>query len=1250
MELIALVLALVILAMPPAALVVALVAMSRVRRLRAEVGTVAVEAETLAQRLRRLEEGRAKGAPAGEPAPAPVSPPPVEVGAVTAPLAEVVPPPVAEAAVSPVPGPEAPAAEVVTSPAGGPVAGSPQEPEPAAPEVEAPPLAPGPATPGPPPEARRPRRSFDWESLVGVKLFSWVAGVALFVAGVSFLRYSVQHGWLTPPIQMALGLLTGLGLLAVCELKVARRYPVTANAMDGAAIAVIYATLFTAHVRWHLLGSLATGALMVLVTAVAVLLAVRRDAVFVALLGLVGGFATPLVLSTGVDRPVGLFGYLLLLNAGLAGVAYAKRWPLLIALSLALTALHQWVWVARFLDASKLPLALGIFLVFPALGFAALAFGERRREAGGPVGRLSSVFHHSANLGAAVPIAFALYLAAVPAYGERWELLLGLVLLVDLGLAAVAVWRGPALLHFLAGWSSVLVLAVWLAVSYDRSAWPGALGFVAGWILLYLLTPWVARRVGRPLQGLAAHADLTAPLLLLVFPVLLAIEPACADPALPFGALFLLAALVAGFAIASRRGALHFVAAFFAVAAEAMWSARHLEPERLEAGLVVYGAFALLYLGVPMVARRFGRPLEPAGGAAVLLLLSLGLLFFLTTGVVAEAALWGLALLLVVLNVGLLAEGASGRVPLLSAAGLLLSWVVLARWWAEAPLVGRLVPALAVVAALGVVAVAGSLLAGSRARSAGRPVSALGGGMYLGLVGHLFLLFVAIRPDLAVPPWPLLGVLAVLDLAAAVVALAARRGALLGAAVVGSAPVLMALTVTAGAAPWPRVASLAGVGVGALALAFLVLSRRVVPVAEGRQRDLFVAAGGVAVLLAQGVCILASTRPGAPGYGFLLVTMGALTAALLALAGWREWHGLAVVGTLPAFVGVAVWAAAQGPPWHQRLLFAAVPYLLFALYPLLLGRRARDARLPWVVAVAASALAFLVARPAIVAGGHGDVIGLLPVVLGLALAGLLGWLLRLEPGGDRDQGRLALVAGAALAFVTVAIPLQVDRQWITVGWALEGAALAWLHTRIRHRGLLWTSVGLLVVVFVRLTLNPAVLSYHPRGELPILNWYLYTYLLASVAMYIAATFCRRGGAVLHERLPRPDRALPVLGTVLLFLLLNIEIADFFATGPTLTFRWSGAPLAQDLSYTLGWALFAIGLLVVGVAARSRAARAASVALLAATALKAFLHDLARLGGLYRVASFVGLAVCLALVALALQRFVLARDRREGEGE
>jgi uncharacterized membrane protein len=119
--------------------------------------------------------------------------------------------------------------------------------------------------------------------------------------------------------------------------------------------------------------------------------------------------------------------------------------------------------------------------------------------------------------------------------------------------------------------------------------------------------------------------------------------------------------------------------------------------------------------------------------------------------------------------------------------------------------------------------------------------------------------------------------------------------------------------------------------------------------------------------------------------------------------------------------------------------------------------------------------------------------------------------------------------------------------------------------------------------------------------------------------------------------------LAALGGLLLFLLLNVEIADAFSTGAWVRVQLRGS-LAYDLALTIGWACFAVGLLVAGLVVRSRPARIAAIALLAVTVVKGFLLDLGRLDGLYRVGSFVGLAVCLALVAVVLQRFVLPGPR------
>jgi uncharacterized membrane protein len=114
----------------------------------------------------------------------------------------------------------------------------------------------------------------------------------------------------------------------------------------------------------------------------------------------------------------------------------------------------------------------------------------------------------------------------------------------------------------------------------------------------------------------------------------------------------------------------------------------------------------------------------------------------------------------------------------------------------------------------------------------------------------------------------------------------------------------------------------------------------------------------------------------------------------------------------------------------------------------------------------------------------------------------------------------------------------------------------------------------------------------------------------------------------------------VFGAVLVFILLNIEIADFFSTGRFLTIDPLGGGLAQGLSYTIGWAMYGIGLLVAGLLLGSRPTRVAAIVLVTVTIAKAFLYDLRVLTGLYRVGAFVGLAVCLSLVAVMLQKFVL----------
>jgi uncharacterized membrane protein len=432
--------------------------------------------------------------------------------------------------------------------------------------------------------------------------------------------------------------------------------------------------------------------------------------------------------------------------------------------------------------------------------------------------------------------------------------------------------------------------------------------------------------------------------------------------------------------------------------------------------------------------------------------------------------------------------------------------------------------------------------------------------------------------------------------------------------------VLIAFGATALSATKVEIAFIAAIVVAAIAFASFLIDRR------------FTIATLTALFLGDAVAIAANAFSPATLFAPQLAAHLLILAGILAVAWIADAHKAAVLA-VPLLAAAAFLSGAPTP--GRQLAFAAAIYALFLAYPLLLRARVKQRIEPHLAAMLAGVPFFFLARTAIRAAGFGDVMGLLPIAQAVLTMILLWQLLRIEAAGVRMLSRLALVAAATLAFITVAIPLQLHNEWVTLGWALEAAALVWLFRRITHRGLLTWSLALFAAVFVRLVLNQNVFAYHPVSHMPIVNWYLYTYLVAAASFFAGATLLPRDDV-------RTRGALAAGGTILLFAVLNIEIADYYSTGRALTFNFFSSSLAQDLTYTIGWAVFAVAMLIAGLALHSRPARIAAIVLLLATVLKCFLHDLARLGGLYRVGSLLGLALSLVLVGVLLQKFVLAR--------
>ncbi|MDB6139038.1 MAG: hypothetical protein JWO94_2110, partial [Verrucomicrobiaceae bacterium] len=470
-------------------------------------------------------------------------------------------------------------------------------------------------------------------------------------------------------------------------------------------------------------------------------------------------------------------------------------------------------------------------------------------------------------------------------------------------------------------------------------------------------------------------------------------------------------------------------------------------------------------------------------------------------------------------------------------------------------------------------------------------------------------------------------------------------------------PVLAAIVLTLlGAGAWllrlphTTVDSLPGflVVVGGFALVFAIascfLSRRIVPLnalaGAGLTAALLPVSSAVLpfALLIMATVQLPVVNP-SPVFGLALL----LCLFLLGLARVAAVHALSLAALLCTL--------ALEYAWHFNHFNPASPVLpllwylgfdaLFAVFPFVFRSAFQRATLPWITAAFAGIGTFGLAHRIVATAWPNSMMGFLPAVFALPALLSLVAILR-QPAADNPArlSQLAWFGGAALFFITLIFPLQFDRQWITIGWALEGAALIWLFRRVPHKGLPYVGTALLVVSFVRLALNPAVLTYATHTGTPVLNWFLYAYGLVAASLFMGARWLPETQA----RLRGIDlRGLfCTLGGILLFLLMNIEIADAFTPvgDRFVTFQFEGN-LARDMTYSIGWGLFALGLLMLGFREHNKPVRYAGIALLAITLLKLFFHDLASIDSIFRIGALMAVAIIALLASFLYQRFLNA---------
>ncbi|MFT5686862.1 MAG: hypothetical protein ACI8RZ_007819, partial [Myxococcota bacterium] len=227
----------------------------------------------------------------------------------------------------------------------------PEEPD-AAEDLPPPPDEPVPAPkPSRPPWRLSPERAAMWVA-------ASLGGLLVVVASLLAMSVAIDRGWLGPSGRVCLALIGGT-VLWVGGTEIARRgYRWLSSALSGAGMGALYGALYAAAGLYDLTSDWVAFGFMCAVTVLSMVKADRDNDRFVALLGLVGGLLTPMLLSTGGNRGPELFAYLTLLSCGSLLVATRRGWWDLIATAaLGVSGLYLG-WAVKWYAIDQVPVAL----------------------------------------------------------------------------------------------------------------------------------------------------------------------------------------------------------------------------------------------------------------------------------------------------------------------------------------------------------------------------------------------------------------------------------------------------------------------------------------------------------------------------------------------------------------------------------------------------------------------------------------------------------------------------------------------------------------------------------------------------------------------------------------------------------------------------------------------------------------------------------------------------------------------------
>ena len=240
------------------------------------------------------------------------------------------------------------------------------------------------------------------------------------------------------------------------------------------------------------------------------------------------------------------------------------------------------------------------------------------------------------------------------------------------------------------------------------------------------------------------------------------------------------------------------------------------------------------------------------------------------------------------------------------------------------------------------------------------------------------------------------------------------------------------------------------------------------------------------------------------------------------------------------------------------------------------------------------------------------------------------------------RGESLILIGVAITFITLAIPIQLKGNWITMAWAVEALVILWTGIQTKS-----TRLHVLAWVLFPLALAKVIvwdMKWRPTFTL-VFNQYFLSSLFVIACLFGAAWLYHRMGD--KEAFARPMKLIAALiGVISLWFLMSVETYTFFATRAYEYTQWEDIRREQwlgQMALSVLWALYAAVLATIGFIRRSASIRWAALILFGIAIIKAMIVDIAYLQQIYRIIVFFVLGVLLLLVAWAYHRAFYAKE-------